>query len=79
MCIRDRSGIDGGVAAFAIARIFGVPIGEQHHQNLEAIQFVGADKRVVRPRPVQPFDTGHLLGLMQLEASILELALLVDK
>ena len=40
---------------------------------------MGADKRVVGPRPIDTFDASNFLRLVQLEAGIRKLAVLTDK
>ena len=64
-------------ALFGVARILVVPVGEQHHQDLETAQLGRADERVIRPRPVHRLQELRILGA-ELKTGVLEMSFAVD-
>src|SRR5262249_54238927 len=69
---------DGGVAAYTVARIFGVPVRRPHRQNAQRVHFVRAAERVVDPTPVVLFGVALPLLIAQFEACVAESAVFAD-
>src|SRR3954469_10304919 len=61
-----------------VAAILGVPVGEQHDEDLQTVQFARADERVVVPGPAVLLEHLTDLRIIELEARILKAALIVD-
>ena len=61
-----------------VAAILRVPVREQHHQHLQSVELRSADEWIVVPRPAVLLEELAHRRVVQLEAGILERAVVVD-
>src|ERR1051326_5064378 len=62
------------VRLLAVARIFRVPVGKQHHHDLQSSKLVRGPKRIIGPRPGAVRQEHQILFTTELKPSFRERA-----